>query len=128
MTKILVTGSREWDNEVLLRDALDAARGYGELSVIVGDCPTGADAMAREWCGDFGVPYAVYVADWANHGKAAGPIRNCAMVDDLVESAFNCLDTMYCLAFFRDGAGNRGTRHCSGYAESRGVPVQRFHG
>lgn len=126
--KILVTGSREWDNRDLLRNALEGARLYGELSVIVGDCPTGADEMTREWCADFGVPFAVYVADWDTHGKAAGPIRNRVMVADLVESAFTCLDTAYCLAFYKEGAGNRGTRHCSEYAESRGVAVQRFHG
>lgn len=126
--KILVTGSREWDNDVLLRDALDAVRRYGGLSVIVGDCPTGADEMTREWCGDFGVPFAVYKADWVKYGKAAGPYRNYAMVDDLIESAFTCLDTAYCLAFYKEGAGNRGTRHCSEYAESRGVAVQRFYG
>ncbi len=49
-------------------------------SVIVGDCPTGVDKIVAEWCSDNNVEYVVYKANWDKYGKAAGPLRNKAMV------------------------------------------------
>lgn len=44
--------------------------------VLVGDCPTGIDLFIREYFKQEGISTTVFVADWDNHGKAAGPIRN----------------------------------------------------
>lgn len=119
--KLLVTGSREWDNEVLLEDWLDdVAQHEPIMLLVVGDCPTGADAQAWEWAGHHGVERIQYRANWDLYGKAAGPKRNRAMVDEESPDL--------CLAFLKEGAGNRGTWQCAGYAKDQGVPVVEIYG
>ena len=116
--RILVTGSRDWDDKQELRFALiRAASPYLPAVVIVhGGCPTGADAMAAEWASDMDVPAEPHPADWDAYGKAAGPRRNAEMV---------ALGADLCLAFFKQGAGNRGTSDCAGKALAAGIPVRR---
>lgn len=90
--KILVCGTRDRNvsyNEI--DDELWEHYGHLEL-VIVGDCPTGADKAALDWARDVGVDVSINVAGWKAHGKAAGPIRNQAMIDmgpDLVVAFWN---------------------------------------
>lgn len=117
---VLVTGSREFEDPVPVYRALNDALTNGMRSIVVGDCPTGADHYARTWAGMMGVPCEMVRADWTRWGKAAGPLRNRRMVDVYRPTA--------CLAFFWPGAGNRGTTDCANYAEAQGVQVLRFDG
>jgi hypothetical protein len=60
-----------------------------------------------------GVTQEIFYADWATHGRRAGPIRNAAMIKagaDLV------------LAF--PLPGGRGTQHTIRLAEEAGIPVR----
>lgn len=59
----------------LLNDVL------GPNALLVGDCPTGADAEATAWAREQGLAVEVFEAEWEKHGLAAGPIRNGEMVD-----------------------------------------------
>ena len=111
--RILVTGSRELTDEQLVCRAL-YDHGIGRFTIVVGDCPTGADLFARNYSSIYGLPIEVFQADWDAFGKAAGPKRNQAMVD----SGANM-----CLAFIKVGAGNRGTLNCAGQARAAGVQV-----
>lgn len=124
--RAIVTGSRIYPNEADVWDALSmvvAERlGPGDtLTVVHGDCPTGADRFAHNWCAaqdamtytSYRVVEERYPADWDRHGKAAGPIRNQEMVDlgaDLV------------LAFVF--GPSRGTHHCIAAAERAGIPIE----
>ncbi|MFE2164843.1 DUF2493 domain-containing protein [Streptomyces sp. NPDC059447] len=113
--RILVTGSRDWTDTDAICEALDAAShaGSSDVWIVVGDCPTGADRIAYQWATAAMVPIDVHRADWDSHGKAAGPIRNAAMVNsgaDLV------------LAFIRNGS--RGASHTVALARRAGIPVQ----
>jgi hypothetical protein len=122
--RILVTGSRELTDMSLVSDAIGTVTMVNDkTTIVVGDCPTGADAFARElWELDvqddtgsvFGDRIEIHKANWATHGKAAGPLRNQAMVDSGVD---------LCLAFYKTGAGNRGTRDCVIRAKAAGIPV-----
>lgn len=116
--RVLVTGSRDWDNARELRGALIRATASRLDSVVVvhGACPAGADAMAAEWAADYGVRAEEHPADWGGYGKQAGFIRNAEMVG---------LGADLCLAFYKQGAGNKGTDHCASQAEKAGIPVQR---
>lgn len=73
---LIVTGSRHWK---------DYDRVWSELvrldpaNVYMGDCPTGADFFARQWCDLYGVPYRVEPTLWDEYGRRNGPIRNTAM-------------------------------------------------
>ena len=116
--RVLVTGSREWDDTQELRYALiHATAPRLDSAVIVhGACPSGADAMAGEWASDYGVRVEEHPADWDGYGKAAGFRRNAEMVS---------LGADLCLAFYKQGAGNKGTDHCASQAEKAGIPVRR---
>lgn len=120
MTRILVTGSRVWPDAEAVRDALNealtAARARGEtLTVVVGDCPTGADAHALKWALRSGVRSEVHVADWRTHGRAAGPIRNRHMID-------SGIDVVYAFPY----GESRGTRGTMRLAEAEGIPVHNY--
>jgi hypothetical protein len=72
------------------------------VTVVHGDCPTGADAYANMW-GHIqpDVTIEKHPADWETHGRAAGPIRNRKMVE---------LGADVCLAFIKNNSpGASGT-------------------
>ena len=115
--RVLVTGSRDWPKHVVLPVMMLAA--FKDCTIVVGDCPTGIDAMIRAARPDA----EVHEADWDQHGKAAGPIRNQAMVDSGAD---------VCLAFFNGTPRNRsGTADCRRRAIAAGVPtysIERWQG
>lgn len=127
--RVLVTGSRDWHAIGVVRRALNevlAVRPHDQPLVVVhGDCPTGADIMAKAWalttftsaCTDDWerVTEEAHPAAWHLHGKAAGSIRNKAMVDKGAD---------VCLAFIRNGS--RGASHTARLAEEAGIPVRRW--
>lgn len=122
MTRILVTGSRNWPTSTLIDIVLDAAlkaHGQNGLTLVHGDCPTGADHFADLWGrrhADQGVVVERHPADWKMLGKAAGPIRNEAMV----QTHPNLV-----LAFLMPDS--RGTQDSIRRAEREGIRVRRFH-
>lgn len=112
---IVVTGYRHWDEPDKVTNLLESwlkISGY-TLHVGVGDCPTGADKFTRDWCRDHHVPCTVYRADWDRYKRAAGPIRNKAMIDEM--------DPLAVLAFLHPES--RGTKQCAEYAAEKGIPV-----
>lgn len=84
---------------------------FAERNVLVGDCPTGVDEIIRRWFDiEINSPNC-YKADWDTHHKAAGPIRNKAMIDDADG-----------LIAFWDGK-SKGTKNCIKCATDKGIPV-----
>ncbi len=91
MTRILVTGGRNRTDADTITEVLNRhwpAPGT-TLTVVHGDCPTGADRIARNWCrvmagsvsaSGVTVVEEAHPADWECHGKRAGPLRNAEMV------------------------------------------------
>ena len=76
--KVLVCGGRHYSDVALVFRVLDMLR---PTEVIQGGA-TGADALAAQWAKARKVVGLVTCkADWAKHGKAAGPIRNQHMLD-----------------------------------------------
>lgn len=115
--RILVTGSRDWDDEQELRlELIHAAVPHLPAVVIVhGACPAGADAMAAEWARDYEVTTEPHPADWTGYGKSAGFIRNAEMVTAGAD---------VCLAFIKNRS--KGASHCSDTAGKAGIPVRRY--
>lgn len=76
--RVLVCGSRYFNDYELLERTLDD---YPITDIIEGEA-RGADALARLYGERRGIPVLRFPADWNEHGKAAGPIRNKQMLVD----------------------------------------------
>jgi hypothetical protein len=76
--RVLVTGSRDWLDIKLLRNALDRVRAESwAITLVHGACPRGADAMADLWGRQtLGVEIERHPADWKKYNRSAGFIRN----------------------------------------------------
>ncbi|MCX4792455.1 DUF2493 domain-containing protein [Streptomyces sp. NBC_01221] len=124
--RVLVTGSRDWDNDrtvwhAIASAVLDNTSAAVPVVLVHGACPRGADAHAAAWAnlaaadGRRPVAEEAHPADWEQHGKAAGFRRNAEMVR---------LGADICLAFIKDGS--RGASHTAALAEKAGIPTRRF--
>jgi hypothetical protein len=114
--RILITGSRTWTDYAWIEAELDqAAVGLDDpnITLVSGACPRGADRICEEIAAARGWTVERHLADWSTHGKAAGFIRNQAMVD---------LGADVCLVFVR--AASRGATHCGQAAERAGIPTR----
>lgn len=78
MTRVIVFGSRTWENVGIMQAVLAALPKRG-LLIVHGDCPTGADHLAQLWAEANGIPTERHPADWTKYGKRAGPLRNAEM-------------------------------------------------
>lgn len=76
--RVLVCGGRDYNNAANVADALNA---YAPTVVIEGGAQ-GADRLAMVWAERNGVECITEPANWAKHGKAAGPIRNRKMLTE----------------------------------------------
>lgn len=126
--RILITGSREWDNRQLMEDELDSWGQFfdmgGEWATLVHGAARGADSMAAAIWESWARPAEAHPAKWdrkldGSYNKMAGFQRNQRMVD---------LGADICLAFLKTGAGNRGTRDCMDRAKRAGIEVVEIWG
>ncbi len=117
---IATTGSRyghagqsAWLNWLRTRRAVDV--------VIVGDA-SGSDTQSVLWAIDNGVFFVSVGADWEKHGRAAGPIRNGALVALL--RAFEAAGwRIGCAGFPSPTKRSRGTYDCMRQMRDAGVPT-----
>lgn len=78
--RVLVCGGRnyaDWDRVEHTLDQIKITQGVTE---IIHGGAGGADQLAGKWARKHTIPVKVFRADWRKHGKAAGPIRNEAML------------------------------------------------
>ena len=109
--KVLVCGGRDFNDLDLLCEELTDLWDDGVEAIIHGGA-RGADSLAGEYARLFGIEEIVFPADWKQHGRSAGPIRNRQMLNegkpDLV------------VAF----PGGRGTANMIEQARAAGVEVK----
>lgn len=115
---VVFTGGRDFKGRKAF-ELVTSSLADGELTIYVGDCPTGLDAMVRER-----FPFAkVFKADWDKFGKAAGPMRNESMLRNAFDAYDSCtLPPRILLIAFPEG---RGTNGCAAIAKRLGIPVMR---
>lgn len=108
--RVLFSGSRAWTDRSIVQAHIDELP--EGATVVVGDCPTGVDEITRRHALDTHRDVEVHQADWKQHGKAAGPIRNQEMID----SGVDC-------GYFYITPQSRGTRHCLTAARRANIPA-----
>lgn len=125
---VIVTGDRyaasdDWDGII----SLEIDRYVKENGVVLHGNARGIDTMVRHFCESLREDVYVqpYPADWNRHGRAAGPIRNEAMLDHLL-TAQQRKREIGVLAFHDDLDGSKGTKHMVGIARKAGIPVHIF--
>lgn len=77
--KVIIAGSRTVADDVLIRNAVETS-GF-DITEVVSGCARGADIRGERWAAGNGKPVKRSLADWDQHGKRAGVIRNRQMGD-----------------------------------------------
>lgn len=79
-TTVLVCGGRKYNDEAHVFEVLDQMHAhYGELVILNGGAG-GADSCAHGWAIKREQHHLKMMAQWKRFDKAAGPIRNSAML------------------------------------------------
>lgn len=109
--KVIVAGSRTFnDFELMTRKLNHILQNQSEV-VIVSGTARGADQMGEQWAKTYNHSIERYPAQWDTHGKSAGYIRNKTMA--------NNADAL--IAFW-DGK-SRGTKHMIDLAHTKNLKV-----
>jgi hypothetical protein len=110
--RVILTGSRDWENVEAIRTVLKALRDQDPKTVLVhGACPTGADAIGDSlWDGEWGLTVE-------RHPGGPGIMlrRNREMI---------ALGADLVVAFIRNGSP--GSSYTANYAAKVGIEVRRF--
>ena len=108
----IICGGRDFaDNEVFNSAMGDLIRLKGVPGDVVQGGASGADDMAKAWADRHAIGSWTVPADWQKHGRAAGPIRNQAMLDK------------YAVALVVAFPGGRGTADMVRRSRDAGVDV-----
>jgi len=78
--RILVCGGRDFSDYFYLRKVLQ--KHVAQIDTLIHGGARGADSAAKFWTEANGISQVEFKADWDQHGKAAGPIRNQQMIDE----------------------------------------------
>lgn len=112
MFRLMVTGSRTWDDkEVIVHELQFIAKKYKNVVLVSGHA-IGADRLAEEVAVGLGWVVEIHEPDWSL-GASAGYKRNSTMLDTGVQSV---------LAFHKDES--KGTADAIRKAKDRKVPTR----
>lgn len=104
MFKVIIAGSREFDNYDMLKEKCDKILSRkvneGEEIVIVSGTARGADTLGEKYAEEKGYKIERYPANWDKYGKRAGYLRNKKMAE--VSNA--------CIVFLSSKAENKGSK------------------
>lgn len=109
--KLIVAGSRDFNDYQLLKIKVDKARSMYPIDTIISGTARGADSLGIKYAHEHGLKVERYPAEWKKYGKSAGYKRNVQMAE--VADAL--------LAFW-DG-NSRGTKHMINIARDKNLIV-----
>lgn len=124
---MIVAGGRDFDDWGIMNEALYRFPDILITEFVIGMCKTGADAMAVEYARKRGRkvhPFPCTQADWLEHGKKAGPMRNETMAAFVAEKG-NKYGLKGVLIAFWDGKST-GTRSMINLALKHGLEVHVY--
>ena len=86
MASVAIVGSRNFfDDKKFCEEVDDAREKWGlklsDIKIIISGGARGADTMAEEFAVVNGLPFKKFLPQWDFYGKAAGPIRNRAIIE-----------------------------------------------
>lgn len=110
--RLIVCGGRDFNDYERVCAVMDRIKAMRPIEMVFHGNARGADTLADRWCRERGVRVHPVPAQWAKHGKHAGPIRNQAMLG-------NGIDLV--VAF----PGGAGTEDMVSRAHNAGVMVTR---
>lgn len=113
--RILICGDRNWTDERIIRRLLEH---QPSGTVVIEGEGRGADRIAAKAATDLGLAVERYPAQWDQHGRRAGPIRNQQMLDEGRPTVV--------VGFHEDIATSKGTTHMLRIALGAGVPTYLF--
>ncbi len=113
MSKVIICGSRTWDDWKLIRERIAA---LPEGTVVAQGGAHGADDIARICASQRGLDVREFPARWALWGKQAGMLRNQQML--------NAVKPVLVIAFTYNLATSKGTRDMITRAREAGVPTE----
>lgn len=126
MKRVIICGSRHWDDRHIVEVVVTGLACHAQrLTIIEGGAP-GADRIAGDYADQYSraipmtayepvVYHLQYPADWQQHGKAAGFVRNQQMLDEG--------DPDMVVGFSDDLTRSKGTADMLGRAAAAGIPA-----
>lgn len=122
MLRILICGDRNWTDYFAIRNLLkthmESTQSFHVECVIEGEA-SGADTFARIAATELGIKVLSFPANWKEHGKSAGPIRNTQM---LVEGKPNLV-----WAFHDHITDSKGTSNMVVQSKKAGIRTVLFY-
>ena len=109
---VIIAGSRDFNDYPLLAEKCSKLFANKKPTAIVCGEARGADSLGKRYAKENGIPVLSFPADWDKHGKRAGYLRNCEMVENADA-----------LVAFWDG-NSRGTMHMISIAKEKGLAVR----
>lgn len=110
MIRIVVTGGRNYGGWQKVNEALDKLHKERGISHLLNGGATGADRLCKNWAERNKIPETTMYADWSQHGRSAGPIRNIKMAETRPD---------LCVAF----PGGNGTERMKKVCKTFGIEV-----
>lgn len=113
--KVIIAGGRDYRLRAMDITVLDQLWHELPIEEVVTGGSQGADLEAELWARARKIPVRVFRADWKQHGKPAGPLRNSQMIEYVSPPRD-------ALIVFPGGAG---TQDITGKAQAVGMRVIR---
>lgn len=111
--RVIVCGGRDYADRSAIWAALDRFSEKFGIACVIHGAARGVDTIAGEWAQSRGIAVNPFPANWRDHGKAAGPMRNRQMLEEGNPTAV--------IGF----PGGRGTENMLSQARAKGIKVYR---
>jgi len=109
--KLIVAGSREFNDYDLLKKSIQENFQRYEVEEIVSGTARGADTLGEQFAKEYSIPVKQFPANWDLYGKSAGYRRNAEMA--------NYADAL--IAFWN--GESKGTMHMINLAKEKNLKV-----
>ena len=118
-TRLIVCGGRDFADYGFFETCMDRLLSYYKEVRLVSGHASGADHFAEKYAEERGIEIEIFSAEWKKYGRAAGPIRNRAMLDYAKEAVPE-------IAAFWDGK-SKGTKDMLKRAQDVGAKTHIFY-